>query len=351
MQSPRIFNVSASLLLLLLVVLSGCTAPIITNNAPPVPAVTPAPADAAAAPAETGDAFPATIENCGLAITYEAPPARAVTMNQAATEIMLALGLEDHMVGTAYMDDEILPEFQAAYESVPVLAAEYPSQEVLFAAEPDFVYGVYQSAFDDEAAGPREELLGLDINSYLSAVACEDTELRPDKASFETVYQEIRDIGRIFGVEDRAETLVADMQTQLAETLATIGEDVEPLRILWYDSEAEEPFVGACCGTPAMIIEAAGAQNIFDDVEGNWATVSWEEVVIRDPQAIVVIDAEWSTAQEKIDLLRNDPAYSSITAVQDERFVAIPFSATTVGVRNVSAVIELAKGLYPDKLE
>ena len=111
----------------------------------------------------TTDGFPLTIENCGFAITYSEPPERAVTMNQAATEIMLALGLEDHLVGTAYMDDEILPEFAAAYESLPVLADEYPSQEVLFNIEPDFVYGVYHSAFGDEAAGPREALNDLDI--------------------------------------------------------------------------------------------------------------------------------------------------------------------------------------------
>lgn len=58
-------------------------------------------------------------------------------MNQASTEVMLVLGLADKMVGTAYMDDEILPSLAEAYNSVPVLAEEYPSQEILFAGEPD----------------------------------------------------------------------------------------------------------------------------------------------------------------------------------------------------------------------
>ena len=298
----------------------------------------------------TTDGFPLTIENCGFAITYSGPPERAVSMNQAATEIMLALGLEDHLVGTAYMDDEILPEFAAAYESLPVLADEYPSQEVLFNIEPDFVYGVYRSAFGDEAAGPREALNDLDIGSYLSAVACEDEALRPNKATFETVFDEIRNIGAIFGVTDRADGLVADLQAQLDEVLATIDHD-ESVSIFWFDSGTDEPFVGACCGTPDMIIEAVGGQNIFDDAVGNWATVSWEEVIDRDPQAIVVIEADWSTAQEKIDLLKSNPAYASISGVQNERFIVIPFSATTLGIRNVDAVVDLARGLHPDKFE
>ncbi len=110
---------------------------------------------------ETAAKFPVTINNCGLSITYDAPPERAVTMNQAATEIMLALGLEKHMVGTAFMDDKILPEFADAYAGIPILSEKYPSQEVLLTSEPDFVYGVYRTAFGDEAAGPRAELLNM----------------------------------------------------------------------------------------------------------------------------------------------------------------------------------------------
>ena len=48
-------------------------------------------------------------------------------MNQPATEIMLALGLQDRMIGTAYLDDAILPAYADAYATVPVLAKEYPS--------------------------------------------------------------------------------------------------------------------------------------------------------------------------------------------------------------------------------
>lgn len=333
---------------LLLVLLLAACVPITS------PTVTEEPMQATeAVAAETGDeaaAFPVTIDNCGLTLTYDAAPQRAVTMNQAATEIMLALGLADHMVGTAYMDDAIRPDLADAYAGVPVLADEYPSQEVLFNAEPDFVYGVYSSAFGDEAAGPRTELQTLNIGSYLSAVACEDKAIRPAQATFDVVFDEIRDIGAIFGVTDRAEALIVELQAQLDDVLATIG-DSEPVSIFWFDSGDDEPFVGACCGTPNMIIAAVGAENSFADAEGNWATVSWEEVIARDPAAIVVIEADWSPAQEKIDLLQNTPTYASLSAVQNERFIVIPFSATTLGVRNVDAVVELAKGLYPEKFD
>ena len=56
-----------------------------------------------AAQADTSGNFPYVDENCGFTFTYEAPPERAVTLSNNATEVMLALGLEDHMAGTSYM--------------------------------------------------------------------------------------------------------------------------------------------------------------------------------------------------------------------------------------------------------
>lgn len=289
-----------------------------------------------------------TLEICGDVVTFEQPPSRALTMNQAATEIMLSLGLEQQMVGTAYMDDSILPRLEAAYSHVPVIAKEYPSQEAVFALEPDFIYGVYASAFGDEAAGPREELSQLGIQAYLSKVACEDKALRA-QGTIATLFQEIRDIALIFDVVERGETLIAEMEASLAEVVAAIPESAAQ-RIFWYDSGLDDLYAGACCGIPNEIITLAGAENIFADAQGSWAAVSWEALIARDPDFIVVIDAAWSPAQEKIDLLKNTAAYNSIRAVQNDAFLVLPFSATTLGVRNIDAVHALAQALYPASL-
>lgn len=355
---PQPYLLSVLAALLVATMLAACTAipqPVAQAPTQPTEVIATPTEEAAETAASTesasSSAYPVTIENCGLETTYTEAPTRAVTMNQAATEIMLALGLEGSMVGTASLDDAIMPQWQEAYASVPVLSDAYPSQEVLFDTEADFIYGSYRSAFADDAAGPRAQLADLGIKSYLSIASCEEEELRPDKVTFSTLFDEILNIGRIFGVEDRAQAMVDEMQGELDEVLATIGDDAEPVTIFWYDSEAEAPFAGSCCGAPAMIIEAVGAQNIFSDTAGTWANVSWEEVVARNPQVIVVADAEWSTAQEKIDLLLNDPTYSSIDAVRNERFVTIPFGATTLGVRNVECVQILARGIYPESFE
>ena len=91
--------------------------------------------------------FPVSIENGGTFTTYTHSPKRAFTMNQAATQIMLALGLYDRMVGTAFLDDAILEEYADAYAAIPVRTTGYPSRDELIDAKPDFVYAAFESAF------------------------------------------------------------------------------------------------------------------------------------------------------------------------------------------------------------
>ena len=299
---------------------------------------------------------PVTVESCtavsdeggdvqtGTAsYTYSEPPSRAITLNQHVTEIMLALELQDHMVGTAYIDDEILPQYQAAYETVPMLAEEYPSKEVILAQNPDFIYGGFRSAFEDDAAGSQDDLNKLGIGTYLSRSICNTGS--PD--TLEDVYTDIRTIGAIFGVTDRAQALVDSLQQEVDDAVSLIDASDEPLRVFMFDSGDQAPYTAACCSMFTNMIETVGGENIFDDVAGRWKEVSWEEVIDRDPELIALTDADWSTSQEKIDLLLNDPALADITAVKEERFVVLKFSSLVPGVRNATAIRDLAVALSP----
>ncbi|WP_218106710.1 ABC transporter substrate-binding protein [Micromonospora pallida] len=311
----------AAPLSVLLVLLGGCSAP-----------------DDGPATAPSGSAGPVTLTNCGTPVTITKPPARAVTMNQSATEIMLALGLQDRMIGTAYLDDEVLPDYAAAYAKVPVLAKEYPSKESLLEAEPDFVYASFTSAFGDEGVGDRGEWQKLGVGTYLSPAGC-PKETRPAKLTMNDVFGEIREIATIFGVPDRAEKLVADQQARIAQARA----GAKNAKVLWWDGGSDAPSVGACCGGPGMIMAEAGVTNAFADLDGSWANSSWETVADRNPDLIVLIDASWDPASAKKTFLAKNATLKDLPAVKNQRYVVIPFSSTSAGVRNMLAVEALAK--------
>nr|WP_269205295.1 ABC transporter substrate-binding protein [Motilibacter aurantiacus] len=264
-------------------------------------------------------------------------------MNQAATEVMLTLGLADRMAGTAYLDDDVLPELAADYAKVPVLAKEYPSREALLKAESDFVYASYPSAFEADAAGSREELARLGVVSYLSPAACADRD-DADPLTLEDVWDEILEVGTVFGVRDRAEQVVAAQRATVEKARAGLR-SADPLRALWWDGGTDAPSAGACCGAPGMVMAALGVTNVFGSLPGGWADASWEAVVKAGPDVIVLVDASWDTAASKRAFLESDPVTRELRAVAEGRLVTVPFSATTPGVRNADAVAELSASL------
>lgn len=277
------------------------------------------------------DAASISLQNCGRTVTLDGPAERAVTLNQGATESALSIGAEGQMVGTAYLDDAIAPQWQAAYAQVPVLdEKDYPSREALLETRPDLVLSSYSSAFDDKAVGSPESLADLGIAAYVSPFGCRDKAKRPPVA-WDSIATEITDYGTLFGRAPEAAAVV----TRMRETLTGIesAAPAEGKSIFWYDSGTDTPYVGGNAGGPQLIIDAVGGSNVFAGIDGAWADGSWETVLAADPDVIVLADASWDTAEAKKNYLRSDPALKDLTAVRENAFVVVPFSASTPGPR------------------
>ncbi|MEU0102962.1 ABC transporter substrate-binding protein [Streptomyces sp. NPDC006267] len=285
--------------------------------------------------------FPYTVENCGVTTTYQAPPRRVVTMNQHVTEIMLELGLAESLVGTAYLDDQVLPKYAKDYASVPVLAEKYPSYEQVLAADPDFVYGGYASAFAAGDGRSREALGKSGIDSRLNAESCTEGD-----APMDTLYKEIREVGRTFGVTDRAEAWIERATAENAATAKKLA-DLDPVPVFVYDSGDKTAFTAGGEGIGNELIERAGGANVFADLDKPFGDASWENVVARGPEAIVIYDYGSTTVEQKKKRLLTDPALAGIPAIKNKRFAVLPLSDAVLGVRVPAAVGKLAAQLHP----
>src|SRR5690606_870074 len=83
---------------------------------------------ALSAPVQAETAYPLTLDNCGVSVTFESAPERVVTIKSTATELLLSLGLADKIVGIGFQDGP-LPDHLAV--ELPVLSEKLPSQEVV----------------------------------------------------------------------------------------------------------------------------------------------------------------------------------------------------------------------------
>lgn len=296
-----------------------------------------------AAPSAKGDPayVPVTVDNCGTSVTFTAAPRRIVTVKSSVTELAIALGAADRIVGTAFLDGPFAPDYAAAGAGLPSLADKVPSGEVVLGATPDLVWAGWESVFAPDAVGDRTRLAGLGVRTYVAPSACKEAAYKPDPLTSTELFREITEAGAILGAPRRAADLVASQRA----ALAAVTPSDKGLSALWFSSGSDTPYVGAGIGAPQLMMDAVGLRNIAADVKDTWAPFGWEQVVADDPDVIVLVDASWSTKEKKIGVLESNPATAKLSAVVHHRYLVVPFADTEAGVRTVPAIADLAAQL------
>ncbi len=289
-------------------------------------------------------AFPVTVKSCNRDVTFDAPPAKAIANDVNLVEMMLALGLRDRMVGYTGVSGwkTLDEELRAGIEELPELSAQYPTREVLLGAEPDFFFAGWNYGMKVGGEVTPESLEPLGIKTYELTESC--IHIGPKaRSSMQDMYVDLLNLGAIFGVEEEAKALVAAYEAELAKTTAGIDR-TRPLRVFVYDSGEESPFTAGAYAMPTALIEAAGGTNVMDDLEKSWATVTWEAVVERNPEVIVIVNYGDVTAEQKIAFLEGNPAFAAVDAVKNDRYVVLEYVEATPGPRNIRAVKKLVAG-------
>ncbi len=300
----------------------------------------------AAAPAL---AHPVTVQSCDREVTFDAPPEAAISNDVNLTEMMLVLGLTDHMIGfTGVSGWKTLDEsMREGVAELPELSERYPSREVLIGAGADFFFAGWNYGMRVGGEVTPETLAPFGIAVYELRESCIHI-MDKDRASMEDMYADILNLGMIFGVEDRSEALVAGWRAELGELIAGLEAFDTPPRVFVYDSGEDAPFTAGRYAMPTALIEAAGGTNIMDDLEKSWAEIGWEPVIERDPEIVVIVNYGAVTAEEKIAFMMTNPAFAGIDAVVNNRFVVLEYVEATPGPRNIGAVQKLAEGFRAD---
>jgi len=325
---PLILVVAATLV-------TGCGA----SEAVPEAAVSPA--------GERATTYPLTLENCGREITVDAPPSRVVSLDQDSTEILLSLGLQDHVVGTASWTDPILDSLAAANASVPRLSDNAPSYEVVLGTDPDFVTASFGRHFTQGGVATRDRFAETGIASYLSPTDCDGDVMfnaggkRTTPLTIEVLYDEIRDLARIFDVSDRGEALVASLKQRAAA--ATDGIDFDGHSVAFWFADTKTPYVAGGFSNAALLASTTHMTNVFAKQTDDWPAVGWESIVAADPDVLVLGDLQrdrfpGDRLADKIDFLENDPLTSTMTAVRNKRYIALHGAEMNPSIRFVDAL-------------
>jgi iron complex transport system substrate-binding protein len=295
-------------------------------------------------------AFPVTVDSCGTPLTFEAAPKRAVVQDINMSEMAFALGLQPSMVGVTGITGwyKLSPAFVKEQGSIPELAPKYPTMENLLAADPDFFFAGWYYGMKPGGDVTPDTLAQHGITTLVLTESCIHLDKNRPAASMDLLYGDIEKLGKIFGKEAEADTLVAGWKSELAGITQTVG-DRKGTRVFLYDSGEDKPFTAGKFAITTAMIEAAGGVNIMGDMETSWGNADWESVAARNPQFLILLDYQDGAGYRKLlDFLKSHPAMKETDAVKNERFVPLRYEELTPGPANIQAIEKIAKAMYPD---
>jgi iron complex transport system substrate-binding protein len=342
-------------LLALLVLLAACGAPAVSapdpsSNGSDAPPSAAAASDSSSAAASAS--YPVTIENCGNTLQFDRAPERVVTLYPPTTEMMLRLGLGDRIIGAAATKDgNIAPDLQAEYQSLTSISetAEIP-KEVLLSQEADFIFDNQPDWFYSAENGfaTQDELRAAGAQIYSLSTNCGPPKPGP---RVEDIYTDIRNLGAIFNVRDRAEQVVAEMEARITAAQQRIA-DQPRLKVLVYDAGEGPLNVFGANSSRFAVFKALGAESVFPELPDGYGPVSAEEIASRDADVFVVLGYTYpgvATPDERVAFLKQ--TFPNSTAVKNDRVVVLPYEYMNPSVQNAVGVEELAKLLYPEAFQ
>lgn len=269
---------------------------------------------------------------------------RIVSLSPAATEIVVALGLDDHLVGVTRRCD-----WPPEVVGTPVMTRSRSALEIdedaLGGARPDLVIVI---AADGSDPADHRRL----VESARSVVP-DATIVALDPTSIEGILNAISTVGAMTSAEDAALDLVESLRARLGEieeqVQARRDEGQPPVRVAalgWLDPPAS---VGRWI--PEQVRRAGGWDLLGRDGEPASGT-SWEALRDVDPEMLILMPAGLglAAARRAWEAAPKPPFWRSIEAVRRGQVFAVDGEAyfSRPGPRVIEGIALLAEIFDPD---
>ena len=309
--------------------------------------------------------YPLTVDNCGKPQTFAQAPQRAVTIGQASTEMLYALGLGDKLAATSLWFNNVLPEYQVQNAKVPRMADNEPSFEAVVGKRPQLVTVQFEWMVGAQGAvATREQFDELGIPTYLLPSDCEGKDnlvgadgTRLQAFQVDTIYKSVSQLAAIFDVQDRGTALNAELRGRLDSAKAQLADnDLSATSALFWFSSADlhiDPYVAGRQGVADFMLRTLGVRNVVESSE-EWPTVGWETLAKANPTWLIIarMDRRRYPAddyQKKLAFLRSDPVTRNMDAVKHDRIIILDADAMQAGIRLFSGLQTLAAAFASGK--
>jgi len=278
------------------------------------------------------------IDDMGRNVTITGyPPERIVCLSPSCTEIIFALNLETKLVGVdnyAYYP----PEIQEKIDSLNITkVGQYAtiSIETIVALQPDLVIAAMEVQYT--------------IVESLDGIGQPVMAICPEK--FDDVLADISLVGEATGQIDEAEALVADMQERAQEIADKTQGASRPRVYIEFAFNGGYRTFGS--GSFAdEIIYKAGGKNVFADSASAYMATSTEEVIVSNPEIIIIAKGAMSEACGlSPETIKNRPGWNAIYAVKNNQIYEIDERLLLPSPAMIDCLESIAEIMHPELFE
>lgn len=322
-------------LALFLVSLSAC-APAATPT--PTPTLAPTATAVATATIAPTPTFTVTVaptievpDGMGGTLTLEAPAQKIISLAPSNTELLFAVGAGSQVIAREEFSN--YPQEAQALPSVGGSMGKYDTEKMV-SLQPDLVLASPLTA--------PETLQALKDLGFTLVVV-------PNPITLEDMYANIELVGKITGHENEAQELVASLKDRQQKILAVVAKASSKPKVFYELDASQDPAKPWTSGPGTFIdqlITLAGGVNVGASLQGEWAQISLEELLVQNPDVILLGDANWGvtpesvaqrTGWEKLDAVKNGKVFP----INDD-LISRP------GPRQIDGLAELVRLLHPE---
>ncbi len=268
------------------------------------------------------------LDPASVPVVSERGAARILSVNVTSDEILLAMAPE-RLIGLSVVADD--PDSSnVAREAAAISTRVNGDIERILMLAPDLVViGGHSADVARQAEG-----LGMRVFRIQGF------------ESIDWIRSLIRTLGAAAGATERAEQIVAEMTRRIDAVQARVAGLARP-RVLLY---SESGWVGGSRTTLDDVIRAAGGMNVAAELGiTGWRKVSPEQVVMANPEVILVRDARrWESGFRQA--LLADPVFQSVSALRARRVYGVPARLLVTGSQHIAETVEtVARLLHPEQ--
>ena len=276
--------------------------------------------------------------------TFNEAPKKVITNNQTSTELLLTLGLKDSIIGTGDLDTPIPEELKADYEAIPAIANKGDvAKEVVVGSGADLVIG-RAASFKDDRYGLIPSLNEVGINTYVQLASKMNTDI-----SLDTIIQDVRNVGVIFDVQDKANTLADSLKASFEDIkskVPTTGERKKVMLIVNYNGESFTAY-GANASLQSEVLNILNADNVIE----KGGSISLENIISTNPDHIVYVTANKNASVDgdAVDRILAEPTLQDVEAIKNKNITSVEYTELMgYGYRTFDCLEKLAEAFYPE---